>query len=104
MKNLYIVTGANGHLGNTIIRILLERGERVRGLILPSEEPDFPDRAEYVKGDVTEPESLRALFEGAERASVVDPYGGNHQHCGRSDRRLAQGKRGGHKKPSRAGL
>ncbi|MFQ9423341.1 MAG: NAD-dependent epimerase/dehydratase family protein [Coriobacteriales bacterium] len=71
MKNLYIVTGANGHLGNTIIRILLERGERVRGLILPSEEPDFPDRAEYVKGDVTEPESLRALFEGAERASVV---------------------------------
>ena len=52
MKNLYIVTGANGHLGNTIIRILLERGERVRGLILPSEEPDFPDRAEYVKGDV----------------------------------------------------
>ena len=44
MKNLYIVTGANGHLGNTIIRILLERGERVRGLILPSEEPDFPDR------------------------------------------------------------
>ena len=71
MKNLYIVTGANGHLGNTVIRILLERGERVRGLILPSEEPDFPDRAEYVKGDVTKPESLRALFEGAERAPVV---------------------------------
>lgn len=42
MKNLYIVTGANGHLGNTIIRILLERGERVRGLILPSEEPTSP--------------------------------------------------------------
>ena len=71
MKNLYIVTGANGHLGNTIIRILLERGERVRGLILPSEEPDFPDRAEYVKGDVTELESLRTLFEGAERAPVT---------------------------------
>ena len=30
MNNLCLVTGANGHLGNTLVRALLERGERVR--------------------------------------------------------------------------
>ncbi len=30
MSNLCLVTGANGHLGNTLVRALLERGERVR--------------------------------------------------------------------------
>ena len=38
MRKLYIVTGANGHLGNTIIRMLRKRDEEVRGLLLPSEE------------------------------------------------------------------
>ena len=37
MNRLYIVTGAAGHLGNTIIRMLKERKVAVRGLILPSE-------------------------------------------------------------------
>ena len=105
MKNLYIVTGANGHLGNTVIRILLERGERVRGLILPSEEPDFPDRAEYVKGDVTEPESLRALFEGAERASVVVIHtAGIISIADEVTDALLKVNVEGTKKPSRAGL
>ena len=35
MKNLYIVTGANGHLGSTLVRMLQRRGAEVRGLLLP---------------------------------------------------------------------
>lgn len=31
MKNLYIVTGANGHLGSTLVRMLQRRGAEVRG-------------------------------------------------------------------------
>ena len=35
MKRLYIITGAAGHLGNTLIRMLLRCDEEVRGLIRP---------------------------------------------------------------------
>ena len=38
MKNLYIVTGANGHLGSTLVRMLQRRGAEVRGLLLPQEQ------------------------------------------------------------------
>ena len=62
MKKLYVVTGANGHLGSTILRKLIQSGEKVRGLILPAESPFFPEEAEYVKGDVTDVDSLRPLF------------------------------------------
>lgn len=35
MKKMYIITGATGHLGNTIIRMLKKTDIAVRGLILP---------------------------------------------------------------------
>lgn len=31
MAGLSLVTGANGHLGNNVVRALLERGEGARG-------------------------------------------------------------------------
>ena len=37
MKKRIVVTGANGHLGNTIIRMLKDRDCEVLGLILPKE-------------------------------------------------------------------
>ena len=39
MKNIYIVTGANGFLGNNIVRKLIEKHAEVRALVLPNEEP-----------------------------------------------------------------
>lgn len=57
----YIVTGAAGHLGSTIIRSLLEERMPVRGLLLPTESP-IVSGAEYITGNVLEPESLRPLF------------------------------------------
>lgn len=69
-KKLYVVTGADGHLGNTILRALLEKGEKVRGLILPDQTPLFPDKAEYVFGDVTNPESLLPLFRKEEDEDI----------------------------------
>lgn len=35
---LYIVTGAAGNLGSTIVRQLVRDGRRVRALVLPREE------------------------------------------------------------------
>ena len=62
MKDLYIITGAAGHLGNTLIRRLLKEDCMIRGLILASEKKEFPERVEYFTGDVTDPSSLEPLF------------------------------------------
>ena len=35
MKTLYLVTGADGHLGSTIVRLLKKQNLPVRGLLLP---------------------------------------------------------------------
>ena len=36
-KKIYIVSGASGHLGNTVVRKLLQKGESVRCLIMEAE-------------------------------------------------------------------
>lgn len=63
METLFIVTGANGHLGSTLTRQLIRQGRQVRGLILPSEEGLFGDVVRYIKGDVRDMDSMRPLFQ-----------------------------------------
>lgn len=63
---LYIVTGAMGNLGNTIIRRLLADGCYVRGLAMPSEKLiDYSNQSnmELVRGNILDKESLLPLFE-----------------------------------------
>jgi dihydroflavonol-4-reductase len=57
---MWLVTGATGHVGNVLVRKLLERGETVRALILPGEsrEPILGLRVEAVEGDVLNLDSL----------------------------------------------
>ncbi len=73
MKTVYLVTGALGHLGSTIVRRLVERGETVRGFALPSDtSPALDDvDAVIVRGDVTQPKSLEALFDGTDGWDVI---------------------------------
>lgn len=54
MKKMYIVTGADGHLGNTIVRMLANENCQVRGLILPGQEERELENVTYYKGDVRE--------------------------------------------------
>ncbi len=63
MKKLYIITGAAGHLGNTIVRTLRNMAVETRGLILPNEEIQEKRNVRYIKGDVRDADSLRPLFE-----------------------------------------
>lgn len=71
MKNLYIVTGANGHLGGTLVRMLQRRDTEVRGLLLPQEQASDRGCVTYYHGDVRDKESLRPLFEGTGDARVT---------------------------------
>ncbi|WP_085834067.1 NAD-dependent epimerase/dehydratase family protein [Clostridium merdae] len=68
-KTTYIVTGAAGHLGSYVVKLLLERGMEVRALLLPNESiPSFIEEnrsllQEYT-GNVCNFASLPPLFEG----------------------------------------
>ncbi len=65
MKELYLITGAAGHLGSTLCALLQERGERVRALALPGEDVSFVRKtgADVVFGDVTNPKTLLPFFD-----------------------------------------
>lgn len=60
---IYIITGAGGHLGGTLLRKLDASGETmVRGLLLPGEPHIKYPYVNYIYGDVRDIDSLRPLF------------------------------------------
>jgi len=63
-----VVTGATGHIGNVLVRELIIRGHLVRALVLPDDNllPLHELNAEVVYGDVTNFQSLKSAFDGAE--------------------------------------
>lgn len=70
MKRIYIITGANGHLGRAVIRLLLKTGSEIRGLVLPGDTERLFDNVCYTTGDVTDTESLIPLFKNTAGAEV----------------------------------
>ncbi|MEA4895874.1 MAG: NAD-dependent epimerase/dehydratase family protein [Oscillospiraceae bacterium] len=65
MGILYLVTGATGHLGNTIIQKLISKGERVRALVLPEDRllEALPSGPDICFGDVSDIGTLGSFFE-----------------------------------------
>ena len=55
-----LVTGATGHIGNVLVRHLLSRGERVRAMLMPGEDPSPLDglEVEQVEADVLDYQSV----------------------------------------------
>lgn len=82
---MVVVTGATGHLGNTLVRRLCARGVRPRCLVLTGEgtEPLTGLAVETVTGDVRELTSLVTAFTGADTvyhlASVISLLPGQTQ-------------------------
>ncbi|MCA9709427.1 MAG: NAD-dependent epimerase/dehydratase family protein [Myxococcales bacterium] len=78
------ITGASGHLGSSLVRQLVARGDRVRTLLRHPDPPALRDLpVERVSGDVSTGEGLPALLDGAEvlyhlaaQISIVGPMGG----------------------------
>lgn len=73
MDTLYLITGATGHLGNTITRMLLEQGRRVRGLVLPSDITQAIEGLpiEVFHGDVCDKRSLEPFFKVDEPCEII---------------------------------
>lgn len=71
MKKLFIITGANGHLGGTIVRILSRKQIQVRGLVFGEKKEEDTENIHYYNGDVRDIDSLRPLFLGCENMETV---------------------------------
>jgi dihydroflavonol-4-reductase len=63
---MWLVTGAAGHVGNVLVRRLVERGEKVRAMILPGEcrESISGLDVETVEGDVLDVDSVFKAMRG----------------------------------------
>lgn len=69
---MILVTGATGNVGRELVRLLLDKGERVR--VLGREEgrlADLGGRMERVLGDLDKPETLTPAMQGVERLYLV---------------------------------
>ncbi|MBT6432260.1 MAG: NAD-dependent epimerase/dehydratase family protein [Deltaproteobacteria bacterium] len=59
------ITGSTGHIGEALVRRLLEEPGEVRALIRKSP-GSLPDKAVKTQGDLRDPESLRKAFKGCQ--------------------------------------
>jgi NAD(P)-dependent dehydrogenase (short-subunit alcohol dehydrogenase family) len=68
MTGISLVTGANGHLGNNLVRALLARGERVRASVrnLQNREPFEGLDCDVVQADLMDKDSLLQVCEGVQ--------------------------------------
>ncbi len=77
MKKIYIVTGANGFLGNNVVRRLLkatdESETEIRALFLPGDKINALDgvNCRLFYGDVTRKDSLSDIFTTDEQSGLI---------------------------------
>lgn len=80
-----VVTGGTGFLGSHLVRLLQERGMRVRVLLRPGTPASaLPPNVDYHVGDVRDGVAVREAFAGAtvvfHLAALVAPFGPRHRY------------------------
>lgn len=63
-EQIHVVLGANGGLGNAVVRVLSRHGKKVRA-VTRSGNADVPESTELAKADTTDKESLMQACAGA---------------------------------------
>ena len=88
---LILLTGATGYVGGRLLPLLEGRGLRLRCLARNPEHlrPRAADTTEVVRGDVLDPESLPAAFEGVKTAYYLIHSLGTRRDFEREDRQAA---------------
>ena len=73
MYKTYLVTGATGFLGRTVVSELLSRGAAVRALVLPGDPLAgvLPESVERAEGDICSASALEEFFAGADGNTCV---------------------------------
>ncbi|MBD8045378.1 NAD(P)H-binding protein [Arthrobacter sp. Sa2BUA2] len=71
-----LVTGATGHVGRHLVAQLHEAGHAVRALTRNPAKAGLPNGVEVVAGDLTDPTSLEAAFEGMDAVHLIT-FGGD---------------------------
>jgi dihydroflavonol-4-reductase len=68
MDNISLVTGANGHLGNNLVRTLIAKGETVRAGVRNLEDTKMFDGldCELIYTEMTDAQSMRQALEGVD--------------------------------------
>jgi dihydroflavonol-4-reductase len=82
---MILVTGATGHIGNVLVRQLVQAGKDVCAMILPGEDTTSLHNTgiEMIEGDVLDSPSLKSAFEGVNTvyhlAGVISILPGKNQ-------------------------
>lgn len=73
MFQKYLVTGATGFLGRTVVAQLLERKAEIHALVMENDPlaRELPQEVHSVVGDVCDESSLNCFFSGADRQTCV---------------------------------
>jgi uncharacterized protein YbjT (DUF2867 family) len=69
-----LVTGATGNVGRRVVSELRETGVAARALVRNPAAADLPGGVEVVRGDLTDPDSLRDALDGVRSVFLVWPF------------------------------
>jgi uncharacterized protein YbjT (DUF2867 family) len=91
--SMFVVLGATGNTGGVVARTLLDQGKPVRALVRSSEKARalFECGAEVVLGELTRPETLGPVLQGASSLYLLSPTAMTSQNYLKDSAKLLEG-------------
>ncbi|MFI5896991.1 NAD(P)H-binding protein [Actinoplanes sp. NPDC051513] len=75
---MIVVTGATGNVGRPLVQALAASGEQVTAVSRGVPDPAVPDNVRHRQADLTDPESLRPILDGADALFLHDGAASAH--------------------------